>query len=76
MTTRRARARKAEQRSQRAVAQLNLVCSAFTQEVNRAVSKNVNVHQALPAEVSGQLPLLGLCAGEICRTYWILWIWR
>jgi hypothetical protein len=36
-TTRRARARKAEQRGKPAAAQLNRVCSAFTQEVNDVV---------------------------------------
>ncbi len=58
-TTRRAYARKAEQRRQRAAALLNRVRSAFTQKVMGFVCKILSVHQVLPAEVSGQLRFLG-----------------
>jgi hypothetical protein len=49
VTLLRARARKAEQRGQRAAARLNRVRSAFTQEVNDVVCRKVNVHKVLPA---------------------------
>ena len=58
-TTRRAHARKEEQRSQRAAARLNRVRSALTQSVKVVVEKKVNVHAVYPAEESGQLPFLG-----------------
>ena len=61
-TTRRARARKAEQRRQRAAALPNRVRSAFTQKVMRFVCEILSVHQVLPAEVSGQLRFLGCAA--------------
>ena len=59
-TTRRARARKAEQRRQRTAALPNRVRSAFTQKVMGFVCEILSVHQVLPAEVSGQLRFLGL----------------
>ena len=58
-TTRRARARKAEQRRQRAAVLPNRVRSAFTQKVMGFVCEILSVHQVLPAEVSGQLRFLG-----------------
>jgi hypothetical protein len=58
-TTRRARARKAEQSRQRAAVRPNRVRSAFTQKVMGSVSEILSVHQMLPAEVSGQLRFLG-----------------
>ena len=58
-TTRRARARKAEQRRQRAAVLPNRVRSAFTQKVTGFVCEILSVHQVLPAEVSGQLRFLG-----------------
>ena len=57
-TTRRARARKAEQRRQRAAGLPNRVRSAFTQKVMGFVCEILSVHQVLPAEVSGQLRFL------------------
>ena len=59
VTTLRAPAREAEQRGQRAVARLNRVRSAFTQEVRVVVGINLSVHAVLPVEESGQLPFLG-----------------
>jgi hypothetical protein len=59
-TTLRARAREEEQRCQRAAAQLNRVCSAFTQAVKVVVGSNVSMQAVLPADKSGQLPDLGL----------------
>ena len=47
------------QRGQRAVARLNRVRSAFTQEVRVVVGINLSVHAVLPVEESGQLPFLG-----------------
>jgi hypothetical protein len=58
-TTLRARAREEEQRGQRAAAQLNRVCSAFTQVVKVIVGRNISIHAVLPADESGQLPDLG-----------------
>ena len=58
-TTRRARARKAEQRRQRAAGLPNRVRSAFTQKVRGFVCETLSGHQVLPAEVSGQLLFLG-----------------
>ena len=54
-TTRRARARKAEQRRQRAAVLPNRVRSAFTPKAMGFVCEILSVHQLLPAEVSGQL---------------------
>ena len=59
VTTLRAPAREAEQRSQRAAARLTRVRSALTQEVRVVVGKNLNVHAASPVESSGQLRFLG-----------------
>ena len=61
VTTLRAPAREAEQRSQRAVARLNRVRSALTQEVRVVMGTNLSVHAASPVEESGQLPFLGSC---------------
>ena len=58
-TTLRAHAREEEQRGQRAAAQLNRVCSAFTQVVKVIVGRNISIHAVLPADESGQLPDLG-----------------
>ena len=63
-TTRRAHARKAEQRRQRAAALLNRMRSAFTQKVMGLVCEIRSVHQVLPAEVSGQLRFLGLTLAQ------------
>jgi hypothetical protein len=60
-TTQRARARKAEQRRQRAAALPTRVRSAFTQKVMGFVCEILSDHQVLPAEVSGQLRFLGKC---------------
>jgi hypothetical protein len=38
----------------------NRVHSAFTQKVMGFVCEIINIHQVLPAEVSGQLRFLGL----------------
>ena len=59
VTTLRAHAREAEQRGQRAVARLNRVRSALTQEVRVVMATNLSVHAASPVEGSGQLPFLG-----------------
>jgi hypothetical protein len=53
-TTRRARARKADQRRQRAAVLPKRVRSAFTQKVMGFVCEILSAHQVLPAEVSGQ----------------------
>ena len=58
-TTLRANAREEEQRGQRAPAQFNRVCSAFTQMVSVLRRKNISVHAGLPNGGSGQLPNLG-----------------
>ena len=58
-TTLRARARKEEQRRQRATAWLARVCSALTHEVMNIVGGNVCIHAVNPAESSGQLRFLG-----------------
>ncbi len=58
-TTLRARAREEEQRRQRATAQINRVCSAFTRAVSVVVGRNVSIHVVLPVDVSGQLLNLG-----------------
>ncbi len=58
-TTLRAYAREEEQRCQRAPAQFNRVCSAFTQMVSVLGRKNISVHAGLPNSESGQLPNLG-----------------
>jgi hypothetical protein len=58
-TTLRAHAREEEQRGQRAAAQLNRVCSAFTQTVKVDVGRNISIHAMLPVDESGQLPDLG-----------------
>jgi hypothetical protein len=59
-TTRRAHARKAKQRSWRAVARCNRLCSALTNEVNGDVRKIRWWHRDLHAAQSGQLPFQGL----------------
>ena len=59
VTTLRAHAREAEQRSQRAAARLNRVRSALTQEVRVVMGTNLTVHADSPVEESGQLPFLG-----------------
>jgi hypothetical protein len=58
-TTRRAHARKEEQRRQQPEALLNRVRSGLTQQVMGFVCGNLNVHEELQAEGSGQLPDLG-----------------
>jgi hypothetical protein len=58
-TARRARARKAEQRRQRATAPP----SAFTQKVRGLVCEILSVHQVLPADISGQMRFKGVRAG-------------
>jgi hypothetical protein len=50
---------KAQQRRQRAAAQLIRVCSAFTHKVMGFVCEILSVHQVLLEEVSGQLRILG-----------------
>ena len=59
VTTLRARAREEKQRCQRAAAQLNRVCSAFTPAVNMVVGRNISIHAVLPADASCQLLNLG-----------------
>jgi hypothetical protein len=60
-TTRRAHARKAEERRRRTASRLNRVCSAVNQEVMYFVQRNLNLHRVFHAEESGQLPSLGSC---------------
>ena len=58
-TTLRAHARKEEQRRQRAAAWPDRACSAVTHAVMFVGVANVSIHQASPAEESGQLRFLG-----------------
>lgn len=58
-TRRLAPASNEEQRSQRAPARLNRICSALALTVKGRVSKNLNIHVVFPAVVSGQLRFLG-----------------
>ena len=58
-TTRRALARKEEQRGQRAEVRLNRVCSALTQVVKAFVGKKSSKVNVLHAAASGQLRFLG-----------------
>ena len=58
-TTLRARARKEEQRRQRAAAWPDRACSAVTHELMDIVGGNVCIHAVIPAESSGQLRFLG-----------------
>jgi len=58
-TTLRAPARKEKQRRRRAPARLNRVRSVVTLEVTLPVSTKARVHNAYPAEESGQLRFLG-----------------
>ena len=59
-TTRRATARKVEQRPQRAPGWLSRACSAVTQQVNVFGGKKVNVYGHLQRKLSGQLAFLAL----------------
>jgi hypothetical protein len=58
-TTRRAPARKAEQRRQRPTALRHRVRSALTQKVTGLVCEILSIHQVLPAEVRRQLRFPG-----------------
>ena len=69
VTTLRALAREAEQRSQRAAARLTRVRSAFTWEVKVNEGREVNLHAFFDMFSSGQLPFLG-CKGQGLKRLW------
>ena len=56
-----------KQRRQRAVARLNRVRSAFTQQVKRIVAAFARIHAVYPAAHSGQLPFPGSWATRGCE---------